>query len=121
VNVTDGRYVYYRSPVDPHNGPLFQYTHMPTNMRGHIGREPLQRVQLAEPFGFTRGCPTMKIPTPRQWTGGGSLLFDLQSDPQQQRPLTDPKIENRMIDHMIRLMGQTDAPTEQYARMGLAV
>ena len=37
----------------------------------------------------------------------------------KQNPLTDATIELRMIDHMIPLMQQADAPLEQYERLGL--
>ncbi len=49
----------------------------------------------------------------------GSLLFDLQSDPRQERPLTDPAAERRMIDRLVRLMHECEAPAEQYERLGL--
>ena len=49
----------------------------------------------------------------------GTLLFDVENDPAQEHPLKDPKIEARMIRHMLRLMRENDAPREEYSRMGL--
>ena len=121
VNVTDGRYVYMRGPVRPDNTPLYEYTHMPTHMRGHFTLQEMQAVELAEPFSFTKGCRTMKTPS-RPWRNPhefGHLLFDLQSDPRQDRPLDDPAVEGRMIEHLDRLMRANDAPPEQWVRLGL--
>lgn len=121
VNVTDGRYVYMRGPVTPDNTPLYEYTLMPVHMQAMFGVDELHDIQLAEPFTFTKGCRTMKIAT-RAWSQSfpfETLLFDLETDPTQEHPLDDPVIEQRMIDHMVRLMAATDAPPEQYERLGL--
>jgi arylsulfatase A-like enzyme len=121
VNVTDGRYVYMRAPVNPENSPLNEYTLMPTHMRGRFGVEELQDIELAQPFEFTKGCRTMKMPT-RAWMDPhqfGTLLFDLENDPQQLHPLQDEAIEARMIDLMVELMQQNESPPEQFKRLGL--
>ena len=123
VNVTDGRYVYMRGPVRPENTPLCEYTLMPTHMRHTFDVEELQDIQLAEPFSFTKGCRTMKIAA----RGGawqevhrfGTMLFDLQNDPKQERPLDDPEVEARMIRLLVDLMEANDAPPEQFERLGL--
>ncbi len=126
VNVTDGRYVYMRAPADEANQPLHEYTYMPCHMRTPFAVQELAgKVELGEPFAFTRGCRTMKIPAPR---GPGwarhpecrkNLLFDIQADPQQRSPLTDPAVEARMIEHLLTLLHACDAPAEQYQRLGL--
>ena len=48
-----------------------------------------------------------------------TMLFDLQKDPHQERPIQDQKIEQRMIEHLVRLMEENDAPEELYRRLGL--
>ncbi len=111
-----------RAPAAAENQPLFEYTHMPAHMRGPFTVEELQHIQLAEPFAWTKGCRTMKIPAPEQWLDArefGTLLFDLAADPAQEHPITDPDIEVRMTDHLLRLMRENEAPTEQYERLGL--
>lgn len=122
VNVTDGRYVYMRGPADPdRNQPIYEHTLMPTHMRSMFRVEELQDIQLAEPFRFTKGCRTMKIRCGRR--GGPqnlmTQLFDLEADPQQERPIRDAQIEQRMIDHLIALMKENDAPPSEYERLGL--
>ena len=122
VNVTDGRYVYMRAPVRDDNGPLFEYTLMPTHMRRTFAVTELQDIALAEPFAFTKGCRLMKIPA-RAWTnahGFGTMLFDLEKDPLQQQPIRDETVEQRMLAHLVRLLKETDAPAEQFQRLGLA-
>lgn len=123
VNVTDGRYVYMRGPKDATNAPLYEYTLMPTHMRHTFGVEELRDLELAEPFPFTKGCRTLKVPG-RSWVNPhafGTLLFDLQADPKQEHPMEDPAVEEYMIGHLVRLMRENDAPPEQFARLGLPV
>ena len=122
VNITDGRYVYMRSCQRPDNTPLYEYTLMPTHMRARFGPDELGDIQLAEPFSFTKGCRTMKI-AGRLWMDPsrfGTLLFDLDQDPGQEKPIEEFAVEKRMIDHLVRLMKENDAPPEQYIRLGIA-
>ena len=120
VNVTDGRYIHMRGPAHPENTPLYDYTLMPAHMRHTFSVGELQDIHLAEPFTFTKGCRTMKIAAA---PGGvhrfGTLLFDLATDPNQERPIDDPEIEQRMISLLLRLMRESGAPPEQYERLGL--
>ncbi len=121
VNCTDGQYVYMRAPVSPDNTPLFNYTLMPTHMRQRFGVDELQDVTLSEPFAFMKGCKTLKIPasTRRNFHEYGTLLYDVQNDPEQTQTLDDPGVETRMIAHMVRLMQENDSPPEQFERLGL--
>jgi arylsulfatase A-like enzyme len=123
VNVTDGRFVYMRARAGDENRPLYNYTLMPTAMRGFLSRDSLREMEAAPPFSFTKGCPVMKVPTPG-WPGlrgraHETLLWDVKTDPGQTQPLDDPRVEERMIGHMTRLMHQCDAPPEQWERLGL--
>jgi arylsulfatase A-like enzyme len=123
VNVTDGRHAYMRAPAREENAPLFNYTLMPTHMRGLFSPAELAEAELAGPFRFTKGCPTLRIPSRgragRNYHQFGTLLFDLEADPHQESPIEDAAIEKRMTDHMVRLMRANDAPPEQYERLGL--
>ena len=63
----------------------------------------------------------MRIP---EWRAGRThrfetLLFDLQEDPKQEHPIEDPAVEARMVDLLIKLMKASDAPPEQFERLGL--
>ncbi|WP_341258129.1 sulfatase [Gordonia malaquae] len=121
VNVTDGRYVYMRACVDPENAPLEEYTLMPTHMRSRFVPGELVDADLAEPFAFTKGVRPMRtngrtLFNPYRF---GTLLYDLQSDPEQKRPLDDPEIELQMVNLLLGLMRDNDAPESQYVRLGL--
>lgn len=124
VNITDGRYVYMRAPARAENTPLFNYTVMPTHMRARFSVEELATTQLAPPFSFTKGVPLMKIKATRQrWADAhefGTMLFDIEADPEELHPISDAKVESRLTEAMIKLMRENDAPKEQFERLGLA-
>jgi arylsulfatase A-like enzyme len=123
--VTDGRYVYMRAPARESNGPLYEYTLMPCRMSARMDVRELQGVSLAEPFPFTKGCPVLKIDVGKHPSPFGNMyrygnaLYDLETDPGQMSPLVDAVQERRLTDALAALMRQTDAPGEQFERLGL--
>ncbi|MFF2862759.1 sulfatase [Streptomyces rubiginosohelvolus] len=123
VNVTDGRYVYMRACHDGTNQPLYEHTLMPTRIRGRFTPEELSGLTLAEPFTFTKGVPTLRIPAhPSPLLGPqrfGTLLFDLAADPHQEKPITDDAVELRMLRLLVEGLRANDAPADQYARLGV--
>ncbi|NEE04349.1 sulfatase [Phytoactinopolyspora halotolerans] len=122
VNVTDGRYVYMRASDDERNLPLEEYTLMPTHMRTRFGIDELTAWEPAEPFGFTKGVRTMRMPATSRWMNPwrhGTLLFDLESDPGQERPIADDDVELRMLRLLTGLMRENDAPASQFRRLGI--
>ncbi|MBF9069040.1 sulfatase [Streptacidiphilus fuscans] len=121
VSVTDGRYVYMRAAASPTNGPLFEHTLMPTHMRGRFSPAELRNAELVEPFAFTKQVPVLRTPgasisNPYSF---GTLLFDLETDPGQERPLVDDAVELRMAELLVDLLRASDAPASQYERLGL--
>jgi arylsulfatase A-like enzyme len=125
VNVTDGRYVYMRGPASSANAPLFEYTLMPAHMRALFSVDELKGATLHEPLPFTKGLPVLRVPSRRPPIVGRSadvvetLLYDLRADAEQEHPLENAAIEDRMIAHLVRLMHANHAPREQYERLGL--
>jgi arylsulfatase A-like enzyme len=122
VNVTDGRYVYMRSAVSAENGPLEEFTLMPTHMRSRFGVDELADWEPAEPFAFTKGLRTMRMDALGGWMNPwqhGTLLFDLESDPDQLAPILDEEIELCMAGLLVEAMRAADAPRSQYERLGL--
>ncbi|MCY3719230.1 MAG: sulfatase, partial [Anaerolineaceae bacterium] len=121
VNLTDGRYVYMRGPVNEDNSPLYNYTLMPTHMRGRFPTEELQDTSLAPPFDFSKGCALLKIPAqPRsELHSFATTLWDVEADPLQTQPLQDAALEARLAQQMRALMEESEAPAEQYERLGL--
>jgi len=127
VNCTDGRYVYMRAPVNMDSEPPIEYTLMPPHMRHPFNVQELQDLSLSEPFSFSKGCRLLRIPSAGGMPGGEpmeqpkeSLLFDLQQDPGQEHLLQDEEIERSMVEHLIRLMKENDAPPELYRRLGIS-
>jgi arylsulfatase A-like enzyme len=123
VNITDGRYVYMRGAAASGNQPMINYTHMPTHMVCRFGIDEMRRMTIHPGFSFTKGCPVMQIPTQAHpgLTPPETLLYDLGTDPLQERPLQDPALEQRMTGLLIEAMRASDAPPEQYQRLSLAV
>lgn len=125
VNCTDGRYVYMRAPVEQENN-LFNYTLMPTYIASRFTPEELADAKISPPFSFTKNCITLKIkPSPLpikpflNYETFKNRLYDLKTAPQQEKPINNPKEEKRMIQLMTGLMKASDAPEEQYLRLGL--
>lgn len=123
VSVTDGRYVYMRSPVDRANDPLEEFTLMPTLMRGMYPADTLRAAQLSKPLPFSKGMPLLVTPglTATDAYMFGTRLYDLSEDPGQHRPLVDDALEARMIDALLHEMRAADAPPSQFRRLGLPV
>lgn len=121
VNVTDGRYVYMRASVDVANGPLFDYTLMPTRMDHRFSVDDLKGAELHKGFSFTKSVPMLK--TKARAMGNpfhfGTRLYDLAADPFQITPLQDDAVELRMAQLLVDLMRHSDAPPEQFERLGL--
>jgi len=131
VNIADGRRTYHRFPADLRAQEIYQYTVMPTHIFDMFKPEELAETEIAGPLPFTKGARVMKVPvTPRSpfydTYGPGALLedttrlYDLESDPGQERPLQDVAAERRMTETMVRLMRSNHAPPEAYVRLGLA-
>ncbi|MEU1515238.1 sulfatase [Streptomyces sp. NPDC005811] len=121
VNVTDGRYVYMRAPVSAENSPLFEHTLMPTHMKGRFSVQELTGLELAEPFTFTKGVRTVRTTGSTYFNPYrfGTLLYDLENDPEQRTPIIDDEVELRMANLLVGLMRASDAPPSQYERLGL--
>ncbi|MFP4016630.1 MAG: sulfatase [Halanaerobiales bacterium] len=123
VNCTDGRYIYMLAPDSPENEPLYEYTLMPTHMREMFSVDELKEIELSKPFSFTKGVKTMKIKARGSFSNEahsfGTLLYDLEEDPGQEKPIIDKEIEEKMRAHIVKLMKDNDAPDEQFERLGL--
>lgn len=129
VNATDGRYTYLRYPEDMSATNLNEYTLMPTHMLTPFSREELQGATLCEGLEYSDGYPVLKVPVQEssKWFnshGPGamedckSVVFDLQTDPSQLKPLSHPVVEARLAQEMFRQMKANDAPQEAFVRLG---
>ena len=129
MNVTDGRYVYMRNPVNEDAGPLYSYTAMPTGgLNRWYPREVYDRVETGRYFGHTYNLPLYRIPTegkvPRNHPeeasyAGRNQIFDVANDPSQQHPLSDPKLETHYTDRITWHLNACEAMPEQFTRLGI--
>ena len=89
----------------------------------------LEDAELVRGFDFTKGAPVLKVPAlsdanrpPMQ--GGGfadvrTRLYDLSTDPKQEKPFRDNKIEAGMNASIVKELMRHEAPAEIYDRFGL--
>lgn len=119
VNITDGRYTYFRTP-HPENRPLYMYCVIPTTLWRFLGRENPSAIDSGRFLKYT-DYPVLRIPWPakRSQEIQGSLLFDVEVDYQQENPLDDVELEDRVIRQLVGLMLEHDSPDEQFTRLGL--
>ncbi len=130
TNITDGRHVYMRNPVNADAGPLHAYTAMPTGgLNKWYPREVYDRVEMGRYYGHTYNLPLYKIPTTgsvpkalanEQSFVGRHQLFDIVSDPQQLNPIQDPALEAHFVTRLAAHLAACEAPAEQYTRLGLS-
>lgn len=130
VNVTDGRYTLFLYPENMHGGDLYQYTVMPTHMKEFYSLEELREAQLAPPQSYSKGVPLLRVPAtpksplyklhgPASQHDTNTVMFDLATDPSQERPIDEPEVRRRLIAGMIALMKENGAPPEYFTRLNL--
>ncbi len=122
VNLFDGRHFYCRQPIA--GAPCHHHTLMP---RGFADFLPAAQLAQAE-FGFflprSPGIPQLRLTVPSRRHYAASAcnpLYDLQADPDQQHPLHDSELEQRMAGRLVELLQRHDAPPCHYPRLGLAM
>lgn len=130
INVTDGRYTYFRYPDSMEAHDLHEYTLMPTHNTSFFEVRELENAALHRGFDFTKGAPVLKIPAltdaKRSPTQGGfsetrTVLYDLESDPQQMKPFRDAELETIFCAAIVAEMNRHNAPSELYGRFDLEV
>ncbi len=74
-------------------------------------------------YTFTQGLELLKLPEPQGAPEGRfptePLLFDIKNDHAQDYPLKDSALENRLRQIASKLLHETDAPQETWARFAL--
>lgn len=123
VNITDGEHVYMKSAASSDNAPLYEYTLIPTRMRGFIGEDLMDDAEIVEGNKFSNGMKTLKIPGKSYFSSSiyGDLLFNVKDDEEQNNNLAENKeLTYRYKEMMIREMKKVGAPEEQYVRLGLS-
>ena len=133
TNITDGKYTYFKYPQDMTATDLFDYTLMPMRQRTLYDVDVLSETTLVNDFSFSKGARLLKIPARRNikgqpvghlGQGGGyedttTVLYDLEKDPNQNRPFRDNSIEEKMTEALKGLMKKNEAPKEAFDRLGI--
>ncbi len=126
INITDGQWVYMRAPKDCENAPLNCYTQVPMNLRGRMEPALLAKAALEPPMSFTKGTPLMKFPVRDYFNTVspkyrfGNKLYHLAEDQKTQIYTENDTEELRLLSAMRRLMLESDAPKEQFERVGIS-
>lgn len=122
VNVCDGTHIYMRSPISPDNKPLYEYTLLPTKMRGFFSNQSLKETSLVNNFSFLHNLNVLKVPSDTMVSSYqfGNKLFDFANDKNQENPIEDIEIEKAMIEKLRTLLILNEAPEEQYERLGIS-
>lgn len=122
VNVTDGKYTYFRAPEREDNTPCHAYCAMPTTLWNFKGKEQKEKIEMGRFLAHTR-YPVYKIPTADKGKSNRHIndtqLYDIKNDYLQQKPLQESETEERMVQQLKELMRETDAPEEQFIRLGI--
>ncbi|MFR3787352.1 MAG: sulfatase [Agathobaculum desmolans] len=134
VNICDGRYTYFRAAVREDNQPLYVYTAMPSTIGhywDHAHVSDMSQITAGQFLSYT-DYPVFRIPNTivnmqdfshafdkRYEAVNQNMLFDLQTDPRQEHPLCDERIEEEMCDKLRQAMRLHDGPSEQFIRLGL--
>lgn len=129
VNATDGRHTYFRNPIEAESA-VHAYTAMPTGFHGFMSREELAAADMGRFLGHTYNIPIYKVPQKgraphRHATKEGEAyvpehnLFDLASDPGQERPIDDPALHSHFNAVVRAELERVQAPAEHRARLGL--
>lgn len=122
VCIYDGRHIYMRASADPSNGPLVNQTLVFTRMRGFFTRDILDNMKMVEGTRFSDGLPMIQIEIPNYIDSYsvGNLLFDMQEDSQQDHPLKNEELEEKMVQKLVAQMNRVAAPKEEFERLGLS-
>jgi len=129
VGLTDGEYTYYRYPEDLTGKNLHLYTLMPAHMIDLFDIAELQSSELAPPFDFTKGAPTLRMKLDPKNTQVGqdgdtledceTTLYNVEVDPKQELPLDEADVEQRLSLEIARHFAEHDAPSELFEHFDL--
>lgn len=125
IGVTDGNWVLYHYPPDITREGLFEYTLAPAHMTAPFEIEELRTARLVPPFDFTKGVPLLGIEALKDakripnndgiaFDDLGTRLFDLENDPRQRDPQTNPAVTEILYREMMRELEAHNTPTEVY-------
>ncbi len=120
INLFDGRYSYCRQPKK--DSVVYHHTLMPRSIKNFLDEDMLKEAEFGHFLRPDTGIPQMRmkrISHRHKNAPEDNLIYDIQEDPQQSRPLRDEGLEARLAEKMTGLLDRYDAPDCQYERTGL--
>lgn len=127
VNITDGKYTYFRSPNEK-NWPCYEYTCVPTTIRKYLGKGIESEIEVGRYFVRTQ-YPLYKIPVYSPSIIDNvecgmkevkdTKLFNIEIDYEQLKNLSGSELETKYKKLLIRALDENEAPEEQKARLCL--
>ncbi len=122
VNFTDGDYVLMKAAASPENAPLYQYTLMPSLMRGFMPAEDLNLAGFVSGGRYSAYNKVLKIPSTSYVNSHlyGDMLFHIAQDEKQTINIcSDTILLEKYTKLLTDAMVAADAPKEQFTRLGL--
>jgi hypothetical protein len=134
VNITDGRYTYFRSAARCDNMPMNIYTALPATINHYWDREHIRDIGKIEAGRFLKWTeyPVFKINATNLLLADAShrfdvryeiqehnMLFDIEKDYAQQHNICNGTEEERMCGLFRKALFEHDSPDEQFIRLGL--
>jgi arylsulfatase A-like enzyme len=116
VNMTDGKYTYHRMPT-PNSTCDFHFTDFST---AHPSK--VLKAELGTYLKHSNGIPHFRLIRQSglpQGCDGQHLIYDLENDPNQRKPVHDHKRERELTEKLRILLQQADAPDCQYERLAI--
>lgn len=123
VNMTDGRYTYFRAAAREDNQPLYRYFLTPTR----FARYDLPGLDFYTEAAFGHYLPWTDFPVIRARVNkkrtqfvSESCLYNIEEDYAQEHNLAGTGIKQKYEEMLVRVMKEHDAPAEQYERLGFS-
>ena len=118
---SDGRHVLMKAEKDREQ-ELYEYTVMPTNIRGFFSEEQLRQAEIVNPGRFSNGIPVMKMPSKALSIACqfGDQFYDLQNDPEEENNLAGTEEAKAYDEKLKQALCEAGAPEEECIRLGLA-
>ncbi len=122
VNLTDGRYTYFRAPAHPDNQPLYRHFLTPGtfSFRDICSPDFYDGAELDHWLPYTP-YPVIRARAsrPRRADWADTMLYCIETDYGQTTNLAGSEIEAHYARLLIEIMQKMDAPPSQFERLGL--
>lgn len=134
VNITDGKYTYFRSAIREDNSPINLYTGLPTTINHYWDRDHIKDISKIETGRFLKWTeyPVFKISGSNSNLSNDShrfdirfeiqannMLFDIEKDYAQRNNICGGPEEERMCSLLKQALIDHDSPDDQFIRLGL--